>query len=66
MRSAPWQTELRFGNPAYRDWFAAMLQDALLAMQRVLPESMQVGRVATPSDLLLNMSHPPMVTCAWR
>jgi len=39
----PVQTELRFGNPAYRDWFAAMLQDALLAMQRVLPESMQAA-----------------------
>uniref|UniRef100_A0A7S1SP42 Serine/threonine-protein phosphatase 2A activator n=1 Tax=Tetraselmis chuii TaxID=63592 RepID=A0A7S1SP42_9CHLO len=37
----PVQTELRYGNPAYRDWFAAMLEDSLGAMRRVLPDDMQ-------------------------
>eukprot|EP00191_Tetraselmis_sp_GSL018_P013413 CAMPEP_0177585076 /NCGR_PEP_ID=MMETSP0419_2-20121207/4268_1 /TAXON_ID=582737 /ORGANISM="Tetraselmis sp., Strain GSL018" /LENGTH=390 /DNA_ID=CAMNT_0019074721 /DNA_START=417 /DNA_END=1590 /DNA_ORIENTATION=- len=37
----PLQTETRFGNPAYRDWAARMLEGAQAAVSRILPEHLQ-------------------------
>mmetsp|Transcript_2722 Transcript_2722/g.7709 ORF Transcript_2722/g.7709 Transcript_2722/m.7709 type:complete len:404 (+) Transcript_2722:189-1400(+) len=37
----PLKVELRFGNPAYRDWFAKMEADSTAVITRILPDNMQ-------------------------